>query len=63
MMEVIGQVLTSFHTTICFLFLRTLFLIPELDLLGLPFMRGSKKSKFAAFDQFILFTWLECCYM
>ena len=39
------------------------YLILELDPLGLPFLRGSKESKFAAFDQFILFAWLECCYM
>ena len=39
------------------------YLILEFNPLGLPFLRGSKESKFAAFDQFILFTWLECCYM
>ena len=39
------------------------YLILELDPLGLPFLRGSKESKFAAFDQLILFTWLECCFM
>ena len=39
------------------------YLILELDPLGLPFLRGSKESNFAAFDQLILLAWLECCYI